>query len=86
MIKSAKNNKVLVKVQKDNTQAAQQIRMTALVKYKGKNIKTIIPFNKQIDYDPLNHHLYSTYLDKDAELLKIINRRITLRKSKEFFV
>lgn len=73
MIKSAKNNKVLVKVRKDNTQAAQQIRMTALVKYKGKNIKTIITFNKQIDYDPLNHHLYSTYLDKDAELLKIIN-------------
>lgn len=73
MIKNAKNNKVLVKVRKDNTQAAQQIQITALVKYKGKKIQTMIKFNKQIDYDPLNHHLYCAYLDKNAELLKIIN-------------
>lgn len=72
MIKKDKRNDILVKIKKDKKlQDAKNIRVTAVVKHKGKKIHTRFDCKKLTDYDPLNHDLYSVSLLKDVELLSI---------------
>lgn len=68
-------NIVFVKVGKESVGEvpADSIRLHAAVRYKGQRVVTDFDCVRQLDYNPIGHHLYAFILLKNAEMLEIID-------------